>query len=114
MQREASDYEAWEFISRGGFRGDELPEAVDGEGRPLRRHTVTAGTRSLADIAERELGNAKRAKDIVRINRTTILDADRFYADQIINLPVDRPHLDNWIKQTSRTDDLLGRLRTAA
>lgn len=89
MKREAAGYQAWEFASRGGFRGDALPDAVDGDGRPLRRHTVAAGTRNLADIAKRELGEANRAEDILRVNRTTILDPDRFYADQIINLPAE-------------------------
>ncbi|WP_374386498.1 phospholipase effector Tle1 domain-containing protein [Brevundimonas sp.] len=88
MDEQTAGYEPWEFIARGGFEAEgDYPAAVDGRGQPLRRYTIRAGTRSLADIAAQELGDPGRTAEILALNRTTILDPDRFYAGQVINLP---------------------------
>lgn len=86
MDKAAAGYQLWEFQARGGFRGDKLPPTVDGHGRPLNRYTVKAGD-TLEKIATRGLGAATRAPEILALNRTTILDPDRYYVDQVINLP---------------------------
>ncbi|MDO1560101.1 DUF2235 domain-containing protein [Brevundimonas sp. 2R-24] len=86
MDRAAASYLPWEFVARGGYEPAELPPAVDGQGNPLRRYVVPAGS-TLAEIAENQLGNRARADEILALNRTTILDSDRYYAGQIVNLP---------------------------
>lgn len=84
------DYQAWEFEARGGYADPAAPplaeNPVDGQGRPLRRYVIEPRD-TLEKIAERELGDKSRAKEILALNRTFITDPDRYYADQIINLP---------------------------
>jgi uncharacterized protein (DUF2235 family) len=86
MNAAAQAYADWEFAARGGFEGDDLPAAVDDSGNPLRRYTVQSG-QTLERIAAAELGDAGRVAEILALNRTTILDPDRYYAGQIVNLP---------------------------
>ena len=83
----AEQYAAWEFAARGGFEGDPLPAAVDQNGNALRRYTIQSGD-LLEKVAEKELGDEARVGEILALNRTTIMDPDRYYAGQIINLPM--------------------------
>lgn len=86
MNAAARAYQPWEFAARGGYVGDELGPAIDGHGNALRRHTIKGGE-TLERIAKNRLGDEERYREILALNRTTILDEDRYYAEQIINLP---------------------------
>lgn len=85
----AKAYASWEFASRGDYEkeAETVAETVTAEGRTFRRYVIQLGE-SLGGIAERELGDKDRAGEILDINRTTILDPNRYYAGQIINLPM--------------------------
>lgn len=86
MDQAAAVYAPWEFAARGAYYPARLPPAVDGQGNALRRHVIRAGS-TLGRIAEKQLGSSARVSEILALNRTTILDPDRYYAGQIINLP---------------------------
>lgn len=86
----AADLMPWEYEARGGF----APPQSDpdrhraSDGRDFPRYVVTSGD-SLPKIAKNLLGNAKRADDILALNRTTVMDLSRLYVGQVLNLPED-------------------------
>lgn len=88
MDERGSEYEGWEFYSRCGYAESEsAPEEVTINGRQFRRHVVKPGD-TLGKIARNVLGEAKRKTEILALNRTTIVDSDRLYVGQVLNLPV--------------------------
>ena len=88
MATAAARYEAWEFEARGGYGepGTEQPPLVLRDGRQFRRYAA-GGQDTLGSIARRFLKDPTRYKEIVALNRTTVIDPDRIYAGQILNLP---------------------------
>ncbi len=88
MEEAARAYEPWMYETRGGYTdnaNEQLPD-LRRAGRTFRRHVIAPGE-TLTEISTRYLGHAKRLPDIVAANRTTIIDPDRYYAGQIINIP---------------------------
>ena len=84
----AKGLEPWMYATRGTYaRADEkIADTVQAEGQKFRRYRISAG-QTLEKIARTELGSVDRAAEILALNRTTILDPDRYYAGQVINLP---------------------------
>jgi uncharacterized protein (DUF2235 family) len=84
----AATFQPWEYEARGGYakEGAAPKDARTSDGRTLRRHIVASGE-SLRSIATARLGSAGRASEIAALNRTTLLDPDRLYARQELNLP---------------------------
>lgn len=87
MDQAAAEYQDWEFRLRGGYaeQNTSLPD-LKAEGRTVRRHIVKANE-TLAVIARDQLGDVKQKSEILALNRTTILDPDRLYVGQVLNLP---------------------------
>ncbi|MDP1877647.1 MAG: DUF2235 domain-containing protein [Actinomycetota bacterium] len=87
MNGAASGYEDWEFRARGGYAdGDEGLPDIKANNQVFRRHAVKSGE-TLGVIARDLLGDAKRKSEILALNRTTIIDPDRLYMGQVLNLP---------------------------
>lgn len=88
MEKAAVDYEPWEFEARGGYAepGTEQASFELKDGRRFRRYAVGLND-TLSEIAQRFLGSAARYPEIAALNRTTLMDADRIYAGQVLNLP---------------------------
>lgn len=83
----AKAYSAEEFAARGGYAGDGSETAIASlNGKGLRRHVVQPGE-ILTEIALKMLGDKARAREILALNRTTVMDPDRLYVGQVINLP---------------------------
>lgn len=87
MNGAAGGYEDWEFRARGGYadRDESLPD-IEVNGKMFCRHAVRSGE-TLGIIARDFLGDATRKSEILALNRTTIMDADRLYVGQVLNLP---------------------------
>ena len=85
----AAGYEAWEFSMRGGYAEESAIklENVKLGDREFRRFEVKSGDQ-LRRIAKDQLGSADLAGKILAANRTTILDDDRLYVGQVINVPL--------------------------
>ncbi|UTP39777.1 DUF2235 domain-containing protein [Phenylobacterium sp. LH3H17] len=81
-------FEPWEFQVRGsyGVPGEKVANIKAGT-REFRRYVVAPGDQ-LAKIAKVLLGDPARRVEILALNRTTILDPDRLYVGQVINVPL--------------------------
>lgn len=87
MDAAGSDFAEWEFRARGGYAEvDQDLSDIKVDDRAFRRHAVRLGE-TLGVIARDQLGDAKRKAEILAINRTAILDPDRLYVGQVLNLP---------------------------
>ena len=73
------------FASRGfhGEVGQADAEAYNGGDRIFRRHVIQPNE-TLETVAE---GYGVTVDAILAVNKTTILDPDRYYAWQVINIP---------------------------
>ncbi len=66
--------------------GQELTLPTDHPESPPRLYTVRRGD-TLSKIAERELGNANRWREIFELNRDVIEDPDEIFPGQVLVLP---------------------------
>lgn len=89
MDEAAKAYEAWEFEAYGGYAepGQVLHNVVLKDGREFRRLRVGSQD-TIGSIARENLGDYKRYREILALNRIAIIDPDRIYAGQILNLPL--------------------------
>lgn len=88
LDQAGADFEPWEYEARGGYSapGNRLASHKAADGRIFKRYVVETGD-TLPGLAARFLGDKGLKDDIIALNRTTIIDPNRLYVGQIINLP---------------------------
>lgn len=86
----AAAFEPWMYETRGYYAkdGEAVEPRIEKAGKSFRRHKIKAGE-TLAKISIAYFGSPNRADDILAANMTTILDPDRYYAGQVINIPME-------------------------